>query len=158
MCENRLNTRAQSNSNSVSGRAPISHNVSHCVKESDWQIKRLTIIMRSFVAFCTFCCLFGFTLMATTPVKDPMELEWNKLKTLLPMPIDPLKLNSVNQTWCTCGVFLTGQFKKGEQPKGYPALMHEQDMQFACSPIGTKQCSNKCLETVSFIQKQKPNR
>lgn len=80
-----------------------------------------------------------------------MDLEWNKLKSLLPAPIDPLKLNSVNQTFCTCGVFLSGQFKKGESPIGQPALMHEQDTMFSCSPIGAKQCSNKCLEMVNII-------
>lgn len=106
--------------------------------------------MNFFAALCVFFCLFGVSCMAAT--KDPMELEWNKLKSLLPMPIDPLKLN-VNQTWCTCGVFLTGQFKKGESPKGYPALMHEQDSMYPCTPLGTKQCSNKCLETVSTNQK-----
>lgn len=105
--------------------------------------------MNLFAALCVFFCLFGVSCMAAT--KDPMDLEWNKLKSLLPMPIDPLKLN-VNQTWCTCGVFLTGQFKKGESPKGYPALMHEQDSMYPCTPLGTKQCSNKCLETVSTNQ------
>lgn len=51
---------------------------------------------------------------------------------------------------CTCGVFLTGQFKKGSQepPKGNPVLMHEQELQFSCNAAGVKQCTNRCLEMV----------
>ncbi|XP_055302182.1 follicle cell protein 3C-1 [Sitodiplosis mosellana] len=103
--------------------------------------------------FCCCCCFFGYSLtaQATSTVKETMDLEWNKLKSLLPVPIDPLKLNPVNQTFCTCGVFLSGQFKKGssEPPVGHPALMHEQDSMFPCTQIGAKQCSNKCLEMVA---------
>lgn len=84
-------------------------------------------------------------------MNNALDLEWNKLKSLI--PVDPLKLNAVNQTWCTCGVFLTGQFKKGsnEPPKGHAALMHEQDTMYPCTPLGAKSCSNKCLETVRHI-------
>jgi hypothetical protein len=54
---------------------------------------------------------------------------------------------------CTCGVFLSGQFKKGskEQPKGNPALLHEHPDIFPCSNIGNKMCTNKCLDVVSII-------
>lgn len=101
------------------------------------------------IVLLSFCCLFGIGLMQTTS----KGLEWNGLKSLLPMPIDPLKLNQVNQTYCTCGVFFSGQFKRGssEPPNGQPVLMHEQDSMYACTPMGTKQCSNKCLEVVSLI-------
>lgn len=109
------------------------------------------LIMKLLAALMYFCCLFSFGLMAISN-KEPVKggIEWNSLKSLLPMPIDPLKLNSVNQTWCTCGVFFSGQFKRmsNEPPKGQPVLMHEQDMQYSCTPLGTKQCSNKCLEVV----------
>lgn len=103
-----------------------------------------------------FCCFFGFgqSAQASTPtVKEAMDKEWNKLKSLLPVSIDPLKLNPVNQTFCTCGVFLSGQFKKdsNDPPVGHPALMHEQDTAFPCTPIGAKQCSNKCLEMVNIL-------
>lgn len=98
-----------------------------------------------------FCCLhIAAALIPSTPtLKEAMDKEWSKLKNLL--PIDPLKLNAVDQTWCTCGVFLSGQFTKGinEQPKGHAALMHEQDSMYPCTTAGAKQCSNKCLETVS---------
>lgn len=52
---------------------------------------------------------------------------------------------------CTCGVFLTGQFKKGSSapPIGNPALMHEQELQFTCNQVGIKQCTNRCLEMVN---------
>lgn len=100
-------------------------------------------IMKLPIVLLYFCGLFGVGLMQ----------EWNGLKSLLPVPIDPLKLNQVNQTYCTCGVFFSGQFKRGssEPPKGHPVLMHEQDSMYPCTPIGTKQCSNKCLEVVSLI-------
>ncbi|XP_011502866.1 PREDICTED: follicle cell protein 3C-1 [Ceratosolen solmsi marchali] len=51
---------------------------------------------------------------------------------------------------CTCGVFLSGQFKKGskEQPKGNPALLHEHPDVFPCSNIGNKMCTNKCLDVI----------
>lgn len=110
--------------------------------------------MKMFAIFM-YTCLFGVGVMASPQSKEGMKgLEWNNLKSLLPMPVDPLKLNQVNQTYCTCGVFFTGQFKKfsNEPPKGQPVLMHEQDSQYPCTPIGTKQCSNKCLEVVSDIE------
>lgn len=110
--------------------------------------------MKLFLVSVYFFCLFGCGVFASVPSKDAKNgLEWGNLKSLLPVPIDPLKLNGINQTYCTCGVFFSGQFKKGssESPKGYPVLMHEQDTMYQCTPMGTKQCSNKCLETVIFI-------
>lgn len=55
---------------------------------------------------------------------------------------------------CTCGVFLSGQFKKGskDQPKGNPALLHEQSDLFPCSNVGNKMCTNKCLDVVSRFE------
>lgn len=57
---------------------------------------------------------------------------------------------------CVCGVFLSGQFKKGtkEQPTGNPVLLHEQSDSFPCTLHGNKQCINKCLE---MIIKHLPN-
>lgn len=54
---------------------------------------------------------------------------------------------------CTCGVFLSGQFKKGskEQPKGVPVLTQEMDTPFMNNAIGNRQCINKCLEVVRMI-------
>lgn len=51
---------------------------------------------------------------------------------------------------CTCGVFLSGQFKKGskEQPKGVPVLMQEMDTPYMNNAMGNRQCTNKCLELV----------
>ncbi|XP_015524686.1 follicle cell protein 3C-1 [Neodiprion lecontei] len=51
---------------------------------------------------------------------------------------------------CVCGVFLSGQFKKGskEQPKGNPALLHEHPDDFPCSIVGNKLCTNKCLDAI----------
>jgi len=53
---------------------------------------------------------------------------------------------------CVCAVFLNGQFRKGskEQPKGYPALLHEYPDPLPCSAIGNKLCTSKCLDVVSF--------
>lgn len=63
------------------------------------------------------------------------------------------KLSTKEQpTGCVCAVFLSGQFKKGtkEQPKGYPALLHEYPDPLPCNIVGNKLCVNKCLDTVSF--------
>ncbi|CAH1970981.1 unnamed protein product [Acanthoscelides obtectus] len=51
---------------------------------------------------------------------------------------------------CTCGVFLSGQFKKGHktEPKGEPILMQEMDAPFANNAVGSRQCTSKCIETV----------
>lgn len=64
------------------------------------------------------------------------------------------KLDTVmkkEQIPCSCAVFLSGQFKKGsnEQPIGNPALLYEQNTILQCTLAGNKQCTNKCLETVS---------
>lgn len=54
------------------------------------------------------------------------------------------------QVGCLCGIFLTGQFKKGskEQPKGHPALLHEHPDSFPCSLFGNKLCISKCLDVI----------
>lgn len=55
-------------------------------------------------------------------------------------------------TPCICGIFLSGQFKKGskEQPKGVPVLTQEMDTPFMNNSMGNRQCINKCLELVSI--------
>ncbi|XP_014471214.1 PREDICTED: follicle cell protein 3C-1 [Dinoponera quadriceps] len=55
-----------------------------------------------------------------------------------------------NEPGCVCGIFLSGQFKKGskEQPKGHPALLHEHPDTFPCNTVGNRLCTNKCLETI----------
>ncbi|XP_031635749.1 follicle cell protein 3C-1 [Contarinia nasturtii] len=107
--------------------------------------------MKCIVILIQVCCLFGLGLAATPTVKEAMDAEWNKLKAFLPS-MDTLKLTPVvNQTACNCGVFLSGQFKKGssDPPVGVPTLMHEQDAMVPCTLMGHKQCSNKCLETIA---------
>lgn len=92
---------------------------------------------------------------SSTPVKDAIDLELNKLKPLFPPVGDPLGLNlalgNTNQTNCTCGVFLSGQLVRGpkSQPIENAVLLHEQDTMVPCTPMGQKTCTNKCLETVS---------
>lgn len=56
---------------------------------------------------------------------------------------------------CTCGVFLSGQFKKGskDQPKGVPVLTQETDTPFMNNAVGNRQCTNKCLELVRIFYK-----
>lgn len=51
---------------------------------------------------------------------------------------------------CVCGVFLSGQFKKGskEQPKGYPVFLHEHPDLLSCNIFGNKLCTSKCLEAI----------
>ena len=60
--------------------------------------------------------------------------------------------NSTEIESCVCGVFLSGQFKRGSPPNGPPVLLHEYDENFMCSPLGNKQCTNKCLEVVSIFK------
>lgn len=85
-----------------------------------------------------------------SPLKAAIDNELNKLKSLLPENLLP---PIQNQTTCSCAVFLSDQFKKGsaDQPTGNPALLHEQDSLFPCTPFGSKQCTNKCLEMVCCI-------
>ncbi|XP_043275369.1 follicle cell protein 3C-1 [Venturia canescens] len=51
---------------------------------------------------------------------------------------------------CVCGVFLTGQMKRGSKdpPNGNPALLHEHGDAFACTNLGNKLCTNKCLDAI----------
>lgn len=55
---------------------------------------------------------------------------------------------------CTCGVFLSGQFKRGsqQQPTGNAALLQELMESYQCNAVGEKQCITKCLDTVSQTQ------
>ncbi|KAJ6629965.1 Follicle cell protein 3C-1 [Pseudolycoriella hygida] len=87
------------------------------------------------------CALFFNLCESSQPLKTNIENAFAKLH----------KTNAVKeQLPCTCGVFLTGQFKRGssEPPKGNPALMHEQELQFSCNAAGVKQCTNRCLEMI----------
>ena len=77
--------------------------------------------------------------------------------TLQTSTVRPKILNAILQTsttesppGCVCGIFLSGQFKKGskEQPTGNPALIHDQPGIFPCTPGGNRICTNKCLETI----------
>ena len=54
---------------------------------------------------------------------------------------------------CVCGVFLSGQFKKGskDQPKGNAPLLHKLSNSFACTNIGNKLCTKRCLNIVSIL-------
>lgn len=102
--------------------------------------------MNALKVFIFVCYLITVCLTSSTPVKDAIDMELNKLKAMLP---DPLMFNKQNQTTCTCGVFLSGQFAKGTRvPIGNAALLHEQENLYPCTPMGSKQCTNKCLETV----------
>ncbi|XP_067205548.1 follicle cell protein 3C-1 [Linepithema humile] len=51
---------------------------------------------------------------------------------------------------CVCGVFLSGQFKRGsrEQPTGYPALLHEYPDRLPCTVMGNRLCTSKCLDVI----------
>ncbi|XP_078051624.1 follicle cell protein 3C-1-like [Augochlora pura] len=51
---------------------------------------------------------------------------------------------------CVCGIFLSGQFKisSKDEPKGNPALTHDQPGIFPCTPGGNRHCTSKCLDTI----------
>lgn len=55
-----------------------------------------------------------------------------------------------NET-CVCGVFLTGQFRKGnpKPPTGNPVITIEPDEPVTCDSNGVRKCTTKCLEIVS---------
>ncbi|XP_063973463.1 follicle cell protein 3C-1 [Diachasmimorpha longicaudata] len=80
--------------------------------------------------------------------------EENALVTIPPPEVTTELVTNVSTTeipvGCICGVFLSGQFKKGskEAPKGYPALLHEHAEAFPCTPVGNKLCTNKCLDAI----------
>lgn len=61
-----------------------------------------------------------------------------------------IKTNDNKPVPCTCGIFLSGQFKKGskEQPKGVPVLTQEMDTPCMNNAMGNRQCTTKCLEMV----------
>lgn len=86
-------------------------------------------------------------LTETTPSTPTVTPRPGRHHVLTPRP----KNNTIYP--CTCGVFLSSQFKKGspEPPKGAPVLRHEQDKVFPCTPLGIRQCQNKCLEAVSLM-------
>lgn len=66
--------------------------------------------------------------------------------------VNSIKVDERTPTPCTCGIFLSGQFKKGskEPPKGFPALTQEMETHFVNNAMGNRQCTNKCLEVVSL--------
>ncbi|KAK1132951.1 hypothetical protein K0M31_014318 [Melipona bicolor] len=51
---------------------------------------------------------------------------------------------------CVCGIFLSGQFEKGNKglPKGNPAIFHDLPGTFPCTPSGNRLCTNKCLDMI----------
>lgn len=92
--------------------------------------------------------VFVTCVLLVNSIESSQQLKTNIENALLKLH----KNNSVKeQVPCTCGVFLTGQFKRGssDPPKGNPALMHEQELNFQCNAAGVKQCTNRCLEMVN---------
>lgn len=85
---------------------------------------------------------------STTAVDLENEIEKKELESE-----PPIEEKSEGPVPCTCGVFLSGQFKKGskEQPKGIPVLTQETEKFFPNNAIGNRQCMNNCLEVVSFV-------
>ncbi|XP_046988399.1 follicle cell protein 3C-1 [Schistocerca americana] len=77
------------------------------------------------------------TVVSTVPSTTPIA----------PAPAPPTNPKDIP---CTCGVFLSGQFVKGSdaQPRGNAALLHELMVPFPCTPVGLKQCINRCLDTI----------
>ncbi|KAJ8680589.1 hypothetical protein QAD02_016376 [Eretmocerus hayati] len=84
-------------------------------------------------------------LVASASALDDSLISENSLA--VPAPVTTSETSVIS---CTCGVFLSGQFKKGskQQPKGNPALLHEQSDLFPCNNVGNKMCTNKCLDVI----------
>lgn len=94
---------------------------------------------------------------AVTEIKDlTREKISNKESNAvaIPEPVDEDSRLEVS-LGCNCGIFMSGQIPRGikAQPKGNPVLLQEQDGIFSCTPLGIKQCTNKCLDTVRTILK-----
>ncbi|KAJ8944892.1 hypothetical protein NQ314_009348 [Rhamnusium bicolor] len=88
-----------------------------------------------------FYIFFTFTLIEMARAGNlATAIQTNEIKTIEIK--DPIP--------CTCGVFLSGQFKKGskDQPKGVPVLTQEMDTPFLNNTVGNRQCVNKCLELI----------
>lgn len=96
------------------------------------------------------CVLLVNISESSQPLKTNIESAFSKLHMNNMVNMVHVAKEQKEQVPCTCGVFLTGQFKRGssEPPKGNPALMHEQELNFSCNSAGIKQCTNRCLEMV----------
>lgn len=101
--------------------------------------------------------IFQNNTIATTETTIPISTVTESVTTILVTETANTTTNSTTEspkTGCTCGIFLSGQFKKGskEPPKGYPALVNEHFEVFPCNSHGIKLCSNKCLDVVSSLR------
>lgn len=92
--------------------------------------------MRAIISIVFLCIIFANALEN----KQTMEKNPTKETKKSHLPIG-----------CHCGVFMSGQFKKGskEQPKGNPVFLREHSETCPCNSIGNKICINKCLDMVS---------
>ena len=106
---------------------------------------------RNWSVLYTKCCAsFGDVLSNTLDFND--DIRENHPAVIHVNSLPPLINNPTTSTFpCVCGVFLTGQFIKGSQepPKGNPAILHELMEPLSCNAFGNKQCTNKCLDSVS---------
>lgn len=91
-------------------------------------------------------------------LNNPMLLEAHKTFNIFNLPSltkthQNTTIDTTNMIPCTCGVFLSGQFKKGspDPPNGDPAFINEIEQVFPCNYAGQKLCQSKCLEAVSFL-------
>lgn len=99
---------------------------------------------RNLLSILSFWAIVALTIASIPPQTiNNIENTLSKIQKLA----DAVK----DQVACTCAVFLNGQFVKGsmDPPSGNPALLYEQTALFPCTPQGNKQCTNRCLETVS---------
>ncbi|XP_034239241.1 follicle cell protein 3C-1 [Thrips palmi] len=62
--------------------------------------------------------------------------------------------NSTEPIPCTCGIFLTSQFKAAGQPTGTPAISHEFNRATPNTAAGIRQCTTACVD---MIVKHLPN-
>lgn len=119
-------------------------------------INDISLILDKFTSIITLPLFYILLININVSESFPNQIDFD-LKSLLENKtvnfINPINGGGANTNElipCTCAVFLTGQFTKGsnEQPKGLPALMHEQDIPLPCSPTGIKLCTNKCLDSI----------
>ncbi|VEN64518.1 unnamed protein product [Callosobruchus maculatus] len=132
---------------SLEGRIVITENPEHLKTESRVADTEKSVVQEN----------NNSTKSANLKTEEPTKVETRMLTNQITVDADLLGLGNKKEedveegpVPCTCGVFLSGQFKKGHkaEPKGEPILMQEMDAPFANNAVGNRQCTSKCIETI----------
>ncbi|CAG9769189.1 unnamed protein product [Ceutorhynchus assimilis] len=114
------------------------------------------VLVKSFcglkVPFILYLCALPLVTISLSLENKSDESDAPELDIASDIAEESLEIEKISpeDTPCTCGVFLSSQFKKGskDQPKGNPVLTEEIDTPFMNNAFGNKQCTTKCLELI----------